>query len=74
MCICSSIPAMSWKEAQKYCTRYDKKLFKYTSYKSLVKLYIKAKDHINNHGWHGLGDIVFVGAMVDEKVCIVSVN
>ena len=50
------------------------RLFKYTSYKSLVKLYIKANDHISNHGWHGLGDIVFVGAKVDEKVGIVSVN
>ena len=36
-----------------------------------MKLYIKVKDHINNHGWHGLGDIVFVGAKVDEKVCLV---
>ena len=71
MCIVSSFSAISWKEAQAFCTRNDKKLFKYTSKKNLMKLYNKAEDHINNHGWHGLGDIVFIGAMMDEKVCIV---
>ena len=74
MCICSRIPAISWKEAQMFCTRLDMKLFRYTSYQSLLKLYIKVKDHINNHGWHGLGDIVFVGAKVDEKVCLVLLD
>ena len=39
-----------------------------------MKLYLKVKDHITNTGWHGLGDIVFVGAKVDEKVSIVLMN
>ena len=74
VCIFCSFSAISWKEAQRFCTRYNKKLFKYTNYKSLMKLYLKVKDHINITGWHGLGDIVFVGAKVDEKVCMVSMN
>ena len=74
MCIFCSFSEISWKEAQKFCTRYDKKLFKYTTYKSLIKLYFKVKDQIKNTGWHGLGDIVFVGAKVDEKVRMVSMN
>ena len=47
-------------------------LLKYIGGQSLMKLYFKAKDHLNKHGWHGLGDIIFLGAKMDEKVIVAS--
>ena len=62
MCL---ISRLSWEDARDNCEATGKRLFKYHNEDSLQALYIDARRNLAQHGWHGLGDIVFVGAKIN---------
>ena len=43
-------------------------LFKYRREGSLVPLYRSAKKNAEQFGWHGLGDVVYVGARMRVSI------
>ena len=68
--VCFSFPALSWKEAERVCEHHGSVLFAIPTIESVLNTYEKAEKRIQNFGWHGLGDIIYVGVDPEAQVCV----
>ena len=63
---------LSWDDALGVCKQQNMSLFKYIDEGSLLQLYNSAKQNAKQFGWHGLGDVVYVGARFKVSNTIIT--
>ena len=59
---------MPWEDALAVCKQHSMTLLKYINEESLLQLYRSAKKNAEMSGWHGLGDVVYLGGRLKVSI------